>query len=208
VHNYTIKEGEMAKQAVKVLKEHHPIEKGCPPPHKGTVSCKARIEGRNPCPHHYPAPCNCEKPLVGIVDLDSDIFLQQFGQLVLNNIFNTAETVLDGGNTGQALSANSATSVVTICAGTGVTAAQHTDHTLQTETETIAGVMSSYTAGSSSGSFTITGTITAGALRAYTEVGVKLTSATFVFYMCHDVFSVLNVSSGGTLAVTYTLTFS
>lgn len=133
---------------------------------------------------------------------------KQFAQLVQLNILDTAETVTDTTGTGNALTVNNAATAPTIAAGTGTTAATVTDHVLQTQTETVAATINAYSGSGSSGNFTVTGTITAGANRAYAEVGLLVTVNTKTYLICHDSFSTLNVSSSGTLSVTYTLSFS
>jgi hypothetical protein len=145
--------------------------------------------------------------LVEVIERDA-LATKQFAQLVQLNILDTAETVTDTTGTGDALSVNSAATAPTILAGTGTTAATVTDNAMQTQTESVAATINAYSGSGSSGSFTVIGTVTAGAARAYAEVGLQVTVATKTFLICHDSFSVLNVSNGGTLAVTYTLTFS
>lgn len=145
--------------------------------------------------------------ITGEIERDA-LATKQFAQLVQLNILDTAETITDTTNTGNALTVNNAATVPTIAAGTGTTAAAYNDHALQTQTETVAATINAYSGAGVSGSFTVTGTITAGAARAYAEVGLLVTVNAKTYLLCHDVFSVLNVSNGGTLQVTYTLSFS
>lgn len=143
-----------------------------------------------------------------------DLATLQMAQLVQNNILATAEAVTDTGNASRSLSANSATSVPRIVAGIGATAAAYNDYALQTPTAGTSGyVAATINAASGSGtscSFTVTGTITntSGSSVSYGEVGITIVCATYTFLLCHDVFSALPVSNNGTLAVTYTLTYS
>ena len=170
-----------------------------------------RIEARAPCPTHAPKGevCRCMKPFK-VVERDA-LATKQFAQMVRALVLTGTEssTVKDTGGTSRTVSNASATSAVTIRAGTTGTAATVTDFALGTETETQASTtINTYSGSGSSGSFTVTGTITAGADRAYAEVGLSMVNGGNTFLICHDTFSTLNVSNTGTLAVTYTLTFS
>lgn len=166
------------------------------PGYQGGVRVGLRIEARD-----------ADGKLIGIVERDA-LATQQFAQLIQLNILDTAESIKDTGGTSHSESVNTAATAPTIDAGTTGTAATVTDNALGTETETVAATINAYSGSGSSGSFTVTGTITAGANRAYQEVGLKVTVNTHVYLICHDTFSTLNVSSGGTLAVTYTITLS
>jgi hypothetical protein len=150
--------------------------------------------------------------LTGIREGPANLCTNAFAGLVEANIFATACTnqLYDTGHTLRTITASCATSVVTGCAGTTNTAAAVTDYKLGTETETQASctVGANPNTGTTSGTFTVIYVITAGADRAYVEVGIKVTALTFVFQITHDVFATLNVSSGGTLTVTYTFTNS
>lgn len=143
-----------------------------------------------------------------------DLETQAFAQFVLNNVFGSAQTITDTGGTGRALSALSATSTYNIVAGTDTTAAAVTNTNLGAQSTTTSGVhtatIGAYSGSGTSGSFTLTATITngSGSSITYGEVGIELTSATFVFLLARDVLSpTIPVSNTGTLAVTYTLTF-
>jgi len=137
-----------------------------------------------------------------------DLATKQLAQFVQALILASTQTISDTTGTGRSVTNATATSAVTILAGTGTTAAAYNDTALQTQTETVSGTVNAYSGSGTSGSFTVTGTITATADRAYAEVGLRITCGGNTFLLCHDVFSVLNVSNTGTLAVTYTLTFS
>ncbi len=177
-------------------------------PDRGRVKVHLHVEARDPCPVHKGRPCECEKPLVGVYD-GPDLATKQFSQLIQLNILATNETIKDTSAVNNAETANAAASAPTILAGTGSTAATVGDNAMQTQTETVAGTVTAYVGGAgTSGTFTVTGTITAGADRAYAEVGLRCTVNAHLYLICHDVFSVLNVSSSGTLAVTYTITDS
>lgn len=183
---------------------------------RGRITIAVKVEARNPCPVHCHdgvyeggVPCNCEKPLVGVFEDEYDLGTKQLGQLIMGNILNSGQTITDTGGSARAVAANSACTVPTISAGTSGTAATVADTALGTETETVAaGAPSAGTWSGTSGTFTVAGTVTATANRSYQECGFKVTAATFVFLICHDTFSTLSVSSGGTLAVTYTWTIS
>ncbi len=155
--------------------------------------------------------CGCKKKVTGVREGIVNLCTNNFAAFVQANILNQApsNSIKDTGNTSRSPSANSAMSALTGAAGTTGTAAAVTDFKLGTETETQAATVNANpTTGTTSGSFTVTFTITATADRAYAEVGIKVTNATFVFLICHDTFSTLNVSNTGTLAVTYTFTNS
>lgn len=141
---------------------------------------------------------------------DYDLGTKQFAQFVQNNILDTAESVTDTGGTSRSLSANSATSSVNIVAGIGTSAANFTDHALTTPTAGSSGTIAGTVNAISSNTFTVTGTITntSGSTINYAEVGITVVSATYTFLLTHDVFSALGVSNNGTLAITYTATFT
>ncbi len=147
-------------------------------------------------------------------DAPTNLATKQFAQFVLNNIFATAQTITDTSDAGIAETATKALSSFNIIVGTGTTAAAVTDYALQTPTSgssgTIAATINAYSGSGTSGSFTITGTITnsSGSTISYTEAGITASDGTDTFLLTHDVFTAQNVSNSGTLAVTYTLTFS
>lgn len=145
--------------------------------------------------------------VTGVIERDA-LATKQFAQLAQLNLLASAQTIKDTGGASNSETANTAASAPTIAAGTSGTSATVTDFALGAETETQSATINAYSGSGSSGSFTITGTITAGSARAYQEVGLKITVNTHVYLICHDTFSTLNVSSGGTLAVTYTLSWS
>jgi hypothetical protein len=187
-------------------------DKGCPPPGDdvtpgGGIKVKLKVEAFEPCPIHAPAQCDCPKVLVSSYQNDADLTTAQFAQFVMCNILASAQTIkAEDATTASYGGATPATiTAPTIEAGTSGTAAATADYVLGTATgETVAATVNAYSAGS----FTLTGTITATANRAYQEVGLRITTGGKNFLICHDTFTTQNVSNTGTLAVTYTMTFT
>jgi hypothetical protein len=181
-------------------------------PPRGNMSVKLHVEAFEPCPIHAPNPCDCPKKSVGSVCKDNDLVTNQFFDLVcLEMLAVTPVSVKDtAGTTNSETSSATIGSAPKIYAGTGTTTADVSDNKLQTPTENVAATVGTPPSGSgASGSLTITGTVTAGALRAYTEVGLQVTVNGHNYLVLHDVFSpALTVSSGGTLATSYIVTFS
>ncbi|MGC8580428.1 MAG: hypothetical protein ACP5MB_10285 [bacterium] len=150
-----------------------------------------------------------------------DLSTKQMAQWVQASIFNTAETITNTAGTGIAVTADTSPgTTILICAGTGTTAAAVTDYALgtpiasgeytaATASGSVAATIGAYSGSGTSGSFTVTGTITnsSTATIAYSEVGIVVGNGTNAYLLTHDVFSALNVSANGTLAVTYTLTY-
>ncbi len=155
---------------------------------------------------------NAKGKVTGRRCLKDDLATKQFAQFIQANILNTGETIKDTSNSDKSISANSDATVPRIVAGIGTTPADVTDYCLESATAGTSGyaaaTINAYSGTGTSGTFTITGTITnsSGVTIAYAEVGVTIVSATFTFLLCHDIFTALNVSDGGTLAVTYTAT--
>ena len=178
-----------------------------PPEQSGCMKIKVRLEAFAPCSLHAPQPCDCQKVSVGVRD-KADLATKQFAQFVQALLLNSTQTISDTTATGRSIANATATTAPTVLAGTTSTAATVTDTALGGQTDTIAGTVNTYSGSGSSGSYTVTGTITAGADRAYVEVGLRVTNGGNTFLICRDTFSALNVSNTGTLAVTYTLTFS
>lgn len=157
--------------------------------------------------------CGCKKKLTGERSGPANLCTNVFANWVRAGILGTTTTITDTGGTGRSVTktVDGGVTTLTMSAGTGTTAATVADTNMQTQTETQTGVTVNAVSGSgSSGTFTVTATITATADRAYAEVGIKITTTTssWVFLITHDSFSTLNVSSTGTLAVTYTFTNS
>lgn len=158
-----------------------------------------RVEARDP-----------EGNLTGVREGPTNLLTNQFPAFVQSFLLaTTPNTNPKRVSDGAATAISGANSAPTGRAGTNATAAAVTDFKLGTETETAAATVNANpTTGTTSGTFTITYTVTAGADRAYTEVGVTITNNTNLYLLCHDVFTALNVSNTGTLAVTYTWTNS
>ena len=181
------------------------------PGRTGNMCIRLDVKAYAPCVRHAPlgVPCECaDRVLVGHETKEDDLATKQFAQFVMALMLNSTQTITDTTNTGRSIANATAVTTPTILAGTSGTAATVLDYALGAQTETASGTVNSYSGSGSSGSFTVTGTITAGADRAYQEVGLRVTSGGNTFLVCRDTFSTLNVSSSGTLAVTYTLTFS
>jgi hypothetical protein len=164
---------------------------------RGGIKASLRVEARE-----------ADGTLVGVVERDA-LTCINFAKLCQQNLLaglgGAAQNLTDtGGTTTRSVAVNSAVTAPLINAGTTGTAAAFADTKLGTETETVAATVNAL----SSNTFTVTGTITAGSARSYQEVGIRVTCATFLFQICHDTFSALSVSSGGTLAVTYTFSFT
>lgn len=141
---------------------------------------------------------------------ETDMALKQLAQLIQLNILDTAVTITDEGNTGRALSVNNAATLPRILAGIGLTAAAWTDYKMQTFTDDANHRVAATIGAVGSGTFTISGVITngSGGDIAYSEVGIDITVATYLFLLAHDVGSAYTVSNGGTLTVNYTATFT
>lgn len=146
--------------------------------------------------------------LVGHVCKDDDLATKQFAQFVMALMLNSTQSINDTTNTTRSIANASATTAPTVLAGTSGTAATVLDYALGAQTETASGTVNAYSGSGSSGSFTVTASVTATATRAYQEVGLRVTNGGNTFLVCRDTFSTLNVSNGGTLSVTYTITFS
>lgn len=178
------------------------------PAHRGGIDIRLEVEAFAPCPHHAPLACSCPKASLGRRCKDGDLATKQFAQLVQALLLNSTQTITDTASATHSVANASATTLPTILAGTTSTAATVTDVALGTQTETVSATVNAYSGSGSSGSFTVTGTITATADRAYAEVGLRVTNGGNTYLICRDTFSTLNVSNTGTLAVTYTLTWS
>jgi len=165
-----------------------------------------------PCMRHAPRPCTCRKRLTGLREGPANLLTNQFAGFVRAGVFGTTTTVTDTGTTGRSITnalnggVNAASTLIT--SGTGGAAATVADVAMQTATETVAaGAPSAISGSGATGSFTIAGTITATTARAYTECGIQITTTTntWNFLVAHDSYTTLNVSTSGTLQVTYTV---
>jgi hypothetical protein len=175
------------------------------------------VQAYAPCRYvaHRGTICGCRKRLTGIRSGPANLLTNGFAGLVRAGILGTTTSVTDTTPTARsitnAINGGINAAVTAIVAGTGATAATVADTNLQTQTETVvAGAPSAISGSGATGTMTIAGTVTAGADRAYTECGIKVTSTTnsWVFLIARDTFSTLNVSSTGTLAITYSITNS
>jgi len=171
------------------------------------MKLRVRVEARN-----------ADGTLVGI-DEAPDISVKALAQLIQTNILNTSQTVTDVTNAARSISANSASTAIYVVAGLTGTAAAFADYALgdgtaHTDYKSNSSYAQSGTVNAISGTtFTITATITnvSGGNLLYKEVGFSCTSATFQFLLAHDQVNGgtgYTVSNNGTLAVTYTLTFT
>lgn len=157
--------------------------------------------------------CGALRELTGVREGPANLFTNTYAKLSQAAIFGQTTTVTDTGSTGRSVTktVDGGINVVTGAAGTGGTTASVADIALQTETETTTSVtINAVTGTGASGSFTMVYTVTATAARAYQECGLRVTTTTsgWVFLMAHDSFATLNVSLGGTLQTTYTVTNS
>jgi hypothetical protein len=148
--------------------------------------------------------------LIGVHCKD-DLTTKQLAQLIMLGVLASNQTIKDTSNTTH----NETTSATTgsspaINAGTGSTAAAFTDYNLQSQSASTSGTEAATVGSISSNTFTVTATITngSGSTITYAEVGIQVTVNSHVYLITHDVFSGLAVSNGGTLAVTYTFTFT
>jgi len=141
---------------------------------------------------------------------ETDMAVKAIAQLIQTNIFNTAQTITDTGNTNRSVAANSAATLPRILGGTGTTAAAFTDYKMQTWTDDANHRVAATINPLSGSSFTITGVITnnSGSDIAYAEVGVDVTVGGWLFLLGHDVGTAYIVSTGGTLTVSYAAAFS
>lgn len=108
-----------------------------------------------------------------------DLVTAQGAAFLISNVLDTAQSIQDTSNTARAIGANTATGTIQIVAGTGTTAAAVTDYNLQAQSSGTSGYVAASvgnpTESGTSGSFTVTGTITnsSGASITYSEVGVE-----------------------------------
>lgn len=148
---------------------------------------------------------------------DEDLITQQWAQFLYTNIFGTAGSIITITGSTVSNSTWGTLSALTIAAGIGTNAASVTDHalgTVETTTSgTCPGTLSAFPSESSgsSGSFTVTGTITnsTGSTVNYSELGLYINDhLSNTYLLTHDVFTAVPVSNTGTLAITYTITNS
>lgn len=158
----------------------------------------------------------CTGPILsGVREGPANLATKQWAQFNQVLILASSQTIADTGAVGRAITNGTATGTLNLVAGTGSAAATDTDTNLQAQSTgtngSQAGTVTAYVSGGTSGTFTITATITntSGAAIAYRECGVEITVGGNVFLLAHDIFAAaLNVSNNGTLALTYTITNS
>lgn len=172
----------------------------------GGIRVGLKVEGQDVCPIHKVSPCECDQaPDVYELDMPDDLTTKQFAQLIqINGLALASASMKDTAGASHTETANTAVSSPTILAGTDTTAAAFTDFALNAQTESAAASVNAI----ASNTFTVTAVITAGASRNYTEVALQITLNSHTYVICRDVFTAVPVSSGGTLTVTYTISFN
>jgi hypothetical protein len=159
--------------------------------------------------------CACEKPLIGISDNENDIAVEAFANWVQVNILNStvSNPFKDTGGTNRSPSANTAVTAVNIRAGSGVSAPLFADFAIESPLAGGSGFNTATINAIGAGNFTVTSTITnsSGGNLTYGNVGIEITANAFVYLLTHDQTNAgvgYLVSNLGTVAVTYTITFS
>lgn len=157
----------------------------------------------------------CPESIVGIHHDPFDLFCKAFAQMTQLNIISigSSQTVKDTTNNNRTVTVNAACTLPRVLGGTGSTAAAFADYTMQTFTDNSSYRQAATINAISSNTYTVTGTITntSGSSIAYNEVGIDITNSTWLFLMCHDAplsGGPYTVSNNGTLAVTYTMTWT
>jgi hypothetical protein len=189
---------------------------------KGRIKVKVEVTAYAPCPIHLGKStqfCGCLPIVTGHSVDEYDLETTAFMQLVMTNILaGGSQSIKDTGGTSRTIANNSAASALTIVAGSGTTTPTVADYALASPIAGASGYTTSVTVGSlsesgSSGSCTVTGTIsnTSGGNLTYGEIGLEVTVSTYVFLICHDLTNGASgyvVSNNGTLACTYTISNS
>jgi hypothetical protein len=173
-----------------------------------------RVAAYAPCAqrrHHRPAGCACAKALIGLREGPANLAVNNLAKFIQAAIMGQTTSITDTTSNSRSITAtvDGGVNQRQGHAGTGVTAATVADIAMQTSTENVTAVTINAVSGAgATGTFTVTFTIVAGAARSYTEVGlvVRTTTNSWLFLLTHDSFAALSVSSGGSLAVTYTFT--
>ena len=196
---------------------------------KGKGSVKLEVTVYEPCTKHTRTVeggrvipqstqfCGCTPVISRQTVNEHDLQTGQFAQMGMALFFASTQTIRDTSNATHSVAAGATASAPTIVAGIGTTAAAVSDYKLQTPTTdtpagtgAIAATISAATESGTSGSYTITGSLTNGsaALITYAEIGVQVTIATYIYLLTHDVTTTpfWPVSVGGTLACTITIT--
>jgi hypothetical protein len=140
----------------------------------------------------------------------SDMGLKALAQFIQALILASNQSVTDTSNNPQTVSNGTATSTLQVVAGTDSTAASFTQYHLLAQSAGSSGYVAATVNAISGSSFTVTGTITngSGSTINYAEVGIYVTNAAHIFCLARDAFTALPVSDQGTLAVTYTFSFT
>ena len=139
-----------------------------------------------------------------------DMAVTGIAQFIQANLYATAESIKDTGNSTRAIAANTSTGTVQIVAGTGTSGPTFADIALGSQTAGTSGYIAATVNALSGSSFTLTGTITntSGGTVNYSEIGITIVAGGWTFLLAHDVFTALPVSQNGTLGTTYTHSFT
>jgi hypothetical protein len=172
-----------------------------------------RAHQLNPArPAHLCDVCGTLRVLTAERDGPANLLTNVYAKLVQAGLLGTTTSVTDTGSSARSvtktLDGGMVSASTALCAGTGATAATVADVNLQTQTELVSNPVINAVSGSgSTGTYTITGTITATADRAYVESGIKVQTTTnsWVFLLAHDSYAALSVSNTGTLSLTYSI---
>jgi hypothetical protein len=204
-----------------------PVGRRLDPGARATVDLEVTVYA--PCKFHKRADgvtpqttqfCGCTPKIVAHMKKRGDLSTIAMASLVQLNILATLPAALnDTSGTSRTLTpVNSAVTAPYIWAGTGATAPAVTDYQMQTtvndSSHKVAATVNAISDWSgSSGSFTVTGTIsnTSGGDITYKEIGIIVTCLTWNFLISHDTINAGSgylVSNGGSLAVTETFTYS
>jgi len=164
--------------------------------------------------------CGCKPQITAQGHKEHDLKTSQYAKLEMAGVFASSQTVTDTSSAGHTVAAGFTASAPKICTGTGSTTPDVDDVTIQIPvtdspagTGKIAATVGTYTGGTTTGAFTITGTITNGSAAdiTYKEIGMEVTIATYVYLVLHDLVNGATgylVSVGGTMSCTYTITNS
>lgn len=187
----------------KMIYEIHPKRKK----EKGEIGVRVRVEAYDPCPIHAPTPCDCPKKCVGVVE-KGDICLKQLAQVMQLNLFATGNTIKDTSGSTHVETSNSASSTIKIAAGTGITSPAWDDFKLAGPADTPGtAIIGAISGGGTNSTFNITGSVVAGASRAYSEIGLQVVINGHTYMVFRDTFTPLNVASSGQINVVYDIFF-
>jgi hypothetical protein len=182
----------------------------------GGIRVHLHLEARDP-----------DGKITGVYDNPNDRTVTAFAQFIQANIMVTTPTSLSetlndvqGVNKASSISTGQAMTTPVIVGGTTSTGSTFADYALGDGTTNTDYKTTSYYCNTAtihaltSNTYTVTSTLTNSGSPAisFAEVGMAITAATFQFLLLHDApltGGPFNVSGGGgTLAVTYTLTFT